>query len=134
LLPKRDGVPEDAVSERTTNSKALESTSLNATEAPDPWSVESRPRPPLSPRRFLPLGDAADPWSLEPPPQPPLSPRRFPPRPLPPTVEADPWSVEPRPLTSPFAKMPNCFGADSEALGEEWNSARRAARYRVGGQ
>jgi hypothetical protein len=65
LLPKRDGVSEAAVSERTTNSKAFESESLNATEAPDPWSVEPRSRLPLIPRCFpplpLPLADAADP-------------------------------------------------------------------------
>jgi len=54
LKPEQDGVSGAAVSERTTNSKALESTSPNATKAPGPWSGEPRPRPPLSPRRFPP--------------------------------------------------------------------------------
>jgi hypothetical protein len=105
LKPKQDGVSESAGSERNTNSKALESTSPNATEAPDPWSGEPRPRPPLSPRRF-------------------------PPRPLPPANATHPWHM--RPLTSQYAKMPNYRGAVSEAQGEELQSARRAARYRGG--
>jgi hypothetical protein len=122
LLPKQDEVSEAAVFEKTTNNKALESTSPKATEAPDPGSVEPRPRPPqsLPPRRFplLPLADAAGPWSV--------SPRRFPP--LPPADAVDPLSLEPRPLTSPYAEMPNYLGADSESQGEVWQSARRAAR------
>ena len=51
---KQDRVSEAGASERTANRKALESTSPNATKAPDPWSGEPRPRPPLSPHRFPP--------------------------------------------------------------------------------
>jgi hypothetical protein len=93
LLPKQGGISEAMVSERNLYSRVLESTSPNATEAPVPGSGEPRPRPPLSPRRF-------------------------PPRPLP--AEDDPWYVEPRLLTSPYAKIPNYRGANSEAQGQEW--------------
>ena len=64
---------------------------------------------------------SADPWSVEPRPLPPLSPCRLPPRPLP---TSDAWSVEPRSLLLSYAELPNCHGAGREAQGEERHSSQ----------